>query len=271
MPGDVVLLTGASGLLGTLLRRAPPSGCELVAVTHRHEVRDMSTVHADLRDADEVESAVRQARPSLVVHAAYAKDHASIVDATHNVARAAAEVGADILLVSTDAVFSGDGVPRGEDAIPDPIWAYGRWKAEAEHVVSTGAVASTIVRLPLIVSIEPDDHVVRRLRSAADRGGTTIWFGDEVRQPARGAELAAAIWRIVSLGPSRRTGVWHLPGPECLSRVEIARRVVTRLGLSGSSVRAESTPPDAQRPRRLLLRDDRARDAIGWSPTPVMI
>ena len=153
----------------------------------------------------------------------------------------------------------------------DPIWDYGRWKAKAEEIVSTYTDDGAILRLPLIVSVGPDDHVVQHIRAAAARGETTNWFSDETRQPAEAAELAAAIWQIVSLDPAHRTGVWHLPGRECLSRAEIARRVVTRFGLDDDAVREERTPEHLQRPRHLHLRDDRAREAIGWSPAPVLV
>lgn len=271
MPSDVVLLTGASGLLGTWLRRVAPPGRTVVAVAHRRSLANVPTVRVDLRDAAAVKAAFQRSQPSLVIHAAYAKDHTSIVEATANVADAAADVGASTVFVSTDAVFSGDGTPRGEDAVPDPSWDYGRWKAKAEEIVSTRTDDGAILRLPLIVSVDPDDHVVQRIRSAAARGETTNWFSDETRQPASAAELAPAIWQIVSLDPAHRMGVWHLPGPERLSRAEIARRVVTRLGLDDDAVRNERSHEHLQRPRHLHLRDDRAREAIGWSPAPVLV
>lgn len=48
-------------------------------------------------------------------------------------------VGAAVLHVSTDAVFSGDGTGRDEHAVPDPVHDYGRWKAQAEHLVTSGS------------------------------------------------------------------------------------------------------------------------------------
>src|ERR1700712_397113 len=132
--GTTVLVTGASGLLGTWLRRAAPAGVDLVALAHRTPVPASPSVTADLRDADAVLEAFEISRPVLVIHAAMAVDEASIVGATRHIADAAAAVGADVAHISTDAVFSGDGRPVAEDAEPDPIWDYGRWKAEAESV-----------------------------------------------------------------------------------------------------------------------------------------
>jgi dTDP-4-dehydrorhamnose reductase len=233
-------------------------------------VAGCSEVVADLRERRAAVDAVRSARPSLVIHAAYAKDEASIVDATRNVVVAATQVGAGVLHVSTDAVFSGDGTPRHEDATPDPVSDYGRWKAEAEQIVTALAVDPTIVRLPLVVSLDPDDHAVARIRHGATRGEPTAWFGDEWRQPAEASELARAVWRIASLGPVDRAGQWHLPGPESLTRFEIAQRVVAVLGLDPGSIRMELAPPTTDRPRHLHLEDRRAREQIGWSPSTIL-
>ena len=144
-----VLLTGASGLLGAWLRRNSPRVHRGSRTTHRTRLRDSPEVIADLRDPDAVVAAVHQVRPSLVIHAAYARDRVATVDATQNVVDAAREVGVDVLYVSSDAVFSGDGSPRHEDAPPDPVWDCGRWKAQAERIVSCASATSVIVRLLL--------------------------------------------------------------------------------------------------------------------------
>lgn len=269
MADRVVLLTGASGLLGTWLLRSAPPDVDVVGLVHRRRLPTRSTVTADLREPLQVRAALRDARPSLVIHAAYAKDRASIVEATRHVVDAASDVGADVLHVSTDTVFRGDGVDRDEGAVPDPTFDYGRWKADAEHIVTARSTSNALVRPSLIVSVDPDDHAVEQIRTAAARGGTTAWFSDELRQPAHARDLADALWRIAALEPDRRAGAWHLPGPETLSRYDIATRVVDVLGLDPDSVVPERRPPDSDRPRHLHLRDDRARRDIGWSPSPI--
>ena len=227
-------------------------------------------MNADLRDDRSTIAAVKHADPSLVIHAAYAQDRASIVDATEHVVAAACEVDADVVVISTDAVFRGDGIARDEASAPDPVWDYGRWKAEAERIAVEPSAAAAIVRLPLLVSLDPDDHVVREIRTSAARGETTCWFTDETRQPALASEVAAAVWGIVELTTGDRGGTWHLAGPERLTRYEIALRVVDRLGLPRDAVEAGLTPEGAARPRDLALTDARARAEVGWDPTPVL-
>lgn len=242
----------------------------MVGLTRRAHPGGSDDVVADLRDPEATRAAVARARPALVLHAAYALDEASIVGATQNVVDAARSIGADVVQVSTDAVFSGDGAPRREDAAPDPIWGYGRWKARAEQIVTEEVEASAVVRLPLIVSLDPDDHVVTRIRRGVARREPTTWFDDELRQPAAASDIAPALWRVALLPPDDRAGTWHLPGPETLSRYRIAQRVVSALGLEADAIEPGRTPPSANRPRHLDLADDRARARIGWSPSRVL-
>jgi dTDP-4-dehydrorhamnose reductase len=269
-PTRPVLLTGASGLLGHwLLKRVPP-GTRVIALKHQRSVVAVPAVSADLRDADATLRAVMRVAPSLVIHAAYAHNRAAIVDATEHLGDAASAVDAGIVVVSTDAVFSGDGLPRDEAASPDPVWDYGRWKAEAERSALQRSNTAAIVRLPLLVSIDPDDHVVREIRTRAACGEQSRWFTDETRHPAPAHEIAAAIWRIASLPARSRVGTWHLPGCERLTRHEIALRVVDRLGLRRDIVEGVPTPQGAARPRDILFTGDRAHREIGWDPSPVL-
>ena len=239
----VVLLTGASGLVGTWLRRTVPVDVELVSLTHRADVPDSACVTADLRDAAAVGVVFERVRPSVVIHAAMAIDQASIVAATEHVVEGAAHVGADVIYTSTDAVFSGDGRAVDERAQPDPIWDYGQWKVHAESIVLGASTRSSVVRLPLVISLDPEDRGTERIRSGAGDGRPTRWFHDEMRQPAMARDIAEGLWRIASLGPDQRAGVWQLPGPESLSRYEIALRVADALQLDRSRVIAEPTPP----------------------------
>ena len=265
-----VLVTGASGLLGTWLVRTAHPDIEITAVVHRTPVEGLATAHLDLRRAAAVRDVIARVHPAVVVHAAYDKDRASIVAATEHLVDAAALVDARLVHVSSDTVFGGDGTCRDETSPTDPTSDYGRWKAEAESAVldADGAV----VRTSLLVSCDPDDHGLRRIRAGAagcEGGQPSGWYRDEYRQPAWASEVAAAIWRLVTLEPEARRGVWHLPGPERLSRYELARRQLGHAGLPASSITPVDRPVSSDRPADIVLGDDRARGEIGWAPAPI--
>jgi dTDP-4-dehydrorhamnose reductase len=227
-------------------------------------------VTADLRDAEAVAAVFASVRPSVVIHAAMAIDAASIVEATTNVVQSASLADADVVYVSTDAVFSGDGRTVDEQAPPDPVWDYGRWKVEAETVVLGASARSCIVRLPLVVSLDPEDRAVERIRTGARERRPTEWFRDEMRQPAMASDIAEGLWRITSLTPNQKSGPWHLAGPERLSRYEIAVRVADALQIDRDAVVAVPTPLDVVRPCDIDMSCDRARAAIGWEPARIL-
>ena len=266
MPGRVVLLTGASGLVGTWLVRTVPGDVDLVPLVHRTQLPAATSVTADLRDPAAVAAAVDRVRPAMIVHAAWKLDEPSIVDATANVVDAASAVGAEVVHLSTDVVFSGDGRPVDERSPARPVSDHGRWKLRAEEIVDEALVASCVVRLPLVISLDPEDDSTARLRAGAEAGRPTVWFTDEFRRPAMASDIADGLWRIASLPAERRSGVWHLAGPEVLSRAEIASRVATTLGLDPTALVAEPTPPGLDRPRHIDMRSERAVAEVGWDP-----
>lgn len=225
-------------------------------------------VRGDLRDPQEARRLVEHTGPDLVVHGAYERDfHQGIVDATANVADVARGAGAELVMISTDTVFAGDGSPRSETDEPDPVWDYGRWKAVAERIARRRDPTAAIVRLPLLVSLDPRDRMVERVAGAARQNGTIGWFTGEKRQPANASDIAQALWRIVELPADQRAGAWHLPGAEILTRRELGRRIARVLGVDdpGTEIHASGS-----RPHHLVLTDDRARTQVRWRPEPVL-
>ena len=118
-----LLLTGGSGRLGTELRTLLP---EIVAPT---------SAEMNLTDAAQVREVAQRERPEVIVHAAAytnvggaEKDRAACWNAnvvgTRNVAAAANAVGAKLVHISTDYVFSGEEGGYREDDTPGPVVNY---------------------------------------------------------------------------------------------------------------------------------------------------
>ena len=118
-----VLLTGGSGRLGTELRALIPG---LVAP---------SSSEMNLTDAAQLLDVVERERPEVIVHAAAytnvggaEKDREACWNAnvvgTRHVAAAANAVGAKLVHISTDYVFSGDEGGYRESDTPGPVVNY---------------------------------------------------------------------------------------------------------------------------------------------------
>lgn len=272
---SAVLITGGAGTVAGAMVRGAPEGVELHVTSHVSPVPDdvaaLATVHpVDLADRAAVGELLAQCSPDVVVHAAYRQsERRDIVDATEAVAAATASRGASLVHLSTDAVFDGEHAPYSEDDEPEPVHDYGRWKLDAERAAAAAVGDVCITRSSLVVRLEPPDPGTARLKQALSSGETVTLYEDEVRQPVMVDDLAAALWAIVSLPRAGRAGVWHLPGPERLTRLELGRRIAAVLDLPTSSIRTASAKEHpSPRPLDLTMLGDRW-SRLGLHPRPI--
>ena len=265
-----VLLTGAGGLLGGVVCRTAPSGVEVIGGIRRTPAPEgIPTAAIDLGSLRATAAIVRLA-PDVVIHCAYDKHEEDIVGATAAVAGACHETGAALIAMSTDVVFDGEHAPYAEDDAPDPVTDYGRWKAEAERIVAAACPDAAIVRTSLIIHSDPPDHGAQWLRRSLGEGKRVSLFTDEVRCPVMAVDLAAALWELASLPGERRGGIWHVAGPEPMSRAELGALMIDHWGLDGSLVdlRSQSTEP-GPRPRDLTVTCERMLSTLTVRPRPV--
>jgi dTDP-4-dehydrorhamnose reductase len=269
-----LLLTGASGLLGSNLLR---SGRERFDLFGLCSPRDPSPPgpRVDLTNARALRDAVEQFRPDVILHAGAMTGPVDCekhpdeamrvnVDATRLLASLAAEHGARFLFLSTDLVFDGNkGMYREEDPV-GPLSHYGRTKVLAEQATHERMPAALIVRTTLMVGFSPRGNrsVNEAMQTALDRGETLRLFRDEYRSIIGVGNLAEA---LLELADSTVTGVLHLAGPERRSRYDwgllIARRFGWDLSRLQPVTRAEM-PMVPPRPADVSLDIGRARRVL---------
>jgi dTDP-4-dehydrorhamnose reductase len=274
-PVRSVLVTGGAGLIASRLVLAAPPGVELVVTARRTPVPARVRAVADVRPVDLCDAAataalVEELSPEVVVHAAYTQTvRRDVVDASDSVAAAAAAAGSAVVHLSSDAVFDGDHPPYAEDDPPDPVSDYGRWKAEAERLVVAAVPDACITRTSLVISVDPPDGATAALLGGLRDGPPPRLFRDEWRQPIRVEDLVAELWALLARPRAGRAGIWHLPGPERLSRLELGRRMARFCGLDPDAiVEASRADHPTPRPADLTMVGDR-RTALGRPPGPV--
>lgn len=255
-PARRVLITGGAGLVGRHLVSTRPA-VHRVEVTRRRGAppADVPAHRVELTDEPAVRDLLVAQRPDVVVHTAYSKDlRSDIVDASASVAAACAAEGVALVHLSSDVVFDGEHAPYDEDDPVAPVNDYGRWKADAEQVVRARVDDACVVRLSLVVAADGSDSGSRWLVQEVAAGRRPTLFHDEIRCPIRADDLAAQLWALVGLGHDERAGVWHLPGPEALSRLELGRRVLAAAGLDPSvPVSGSCAQHPGPRPRDLTM------------------
>jgi dTDP-4-dehydrorhamnose reductase len=261
-----VAVTGAGGLVGGALCRLAPAGWDLVAMTRASSTPPgVASVACELTDVTATAGAMSEIAPDVVVHCAYSRARPDIVDATASVVAACRATGAALVHVSTDLVFDGGSAPYRECDEPRPTLAYGRDKWEAERVVGSRLPDAAIVRTSIVVSASPLDAASRWLVEALSAGRPVTLFSDEIRTPVLVEDLVESMAEIV--GRPDRAGIWHVAGPEAMSRVELGHRIAAMQGLDAAPIVVASAASSGEpRPRDVSLSCGRALAALSVRP-----
>lgn len=259
-----LLITGGAGYLGSeLARQAAGRQWDVVATyfTQRASAAPVALVALDIRDQPAVERVFGEAQPDVIIHTAYRQGGPDLWSTTAEgagvVARAARQVGARLIHMSTDALFDGEreGAYVEQDA-PRPITPYGEAKAEAERLVAELHPQALIVRTSLIYGGATPGVHEQLILDAADGRVDLAFFRDEMRCPVMVDELAAA---LLELAPKDVSGPLHLAGADVVSRYEFASLVAAAHGRQAQSLRSGlSAESGLRRPRNCALDCSRA-------------
>ena len=266
-----VAVTGASGRLGSALvgalADAPFTGPAGPVAWDRAAF--------DLDAPDGIGARLDRDRPEVVVHVAAWTDvdgcardpdlaMARNGHATGVLARACAERGLDLAIVSTNEVFAGslpEGGAYGPDDEPAPINPYGASKLAAERAAieayaSAGAGQLGIVRTAWLFG-SPATDFPGRILAAATRaraeGRPLRVVGDEWGTPTYTGDLAEGI--VDLLAEDAVHGIHHIVNGGSATRADWARDAIARAGLAVDIVEitAADWPRPSTPPRRGIL------------------
>jgi dTDP-4-dehydrorhamnose reductase len=267
-----VLITGGAGMLGSELIARAPGGVELHATQRTRPVAGAEAHGVELSDHAATAALLRRVRPDLVIHTAYSQAAAmrDVWWATQSLVHACAEVGCGLIHMSSDVVFDGERAPYAETDEPAPVSQYGRFKLWAESFVRAQMPHAAVIRTSLILRPYPADPVFTWMLNAQRCGEPVRLFVDELRCPIVVEDLAKQIWEIAALPPRSRAGIWHLAGPEALSRYSLGVLIGRWHGLElDAIVPAFNRDLSEPRPRDLRLLTTRADRELRTRPRPL--
>lgn len=246
----MILVTGVNGQLGY----------DVVKVL---EARDISCKGIDIQDlditkADDVMAYITQLNPSAVIHcAAYtAVDRAEEqmdlcvavnVDGTKHIALACQQIGAKMMYISTDYVFSGEGETAFEvDDTPAPLGAYGRTKLDGELAMQAVLQEHFIVRISWVFGVNGNNFIKTMLRLGAERESLNV-VADQVGSPTYTADLAVLLCDMIV---TDKYGVYHATNEGFCSWAEFAQAIMNRAGLDCkiNPIPTSEYPTPAKRP-----------------------
>lgn len=226
-----VLITGKNGQVGSCLVSQLSNMTEINFLALGRE-------ELDITDAEQVSKIVDEYKPSIIINAAAytavdkAESEVELANAINNfgpknLAKAAAQVNAAIIHISTDYVFSGskDGWYTETDEV-NPQGVYGQTKLAGEQSVVQECDAHIILRTAWVFSEFGNNFVKTMLRLAQTRNTLGV-VGDQFGGPTYAGDIAKTIVSIAQQlqQGSTKFGVYNYSGYPHVSWQEFASEI----------------------------------------------
>jgi dTDP-4-dehydrorhamnose reductase len=262
-----ILLIGKNGQVGWELAHALAPLGEIIAFDRKG---------LDLAVPDQIVSAVRSARPEVLINAAAytAVDRAeSEPDAAYAVNAAAVAILAEeakrvqalLIHYSTDYVFDGaKDTPYIEEDRPNPLNAYGRSKLAGERAVCSIDGPFLILRTSWVYSARGENFLLTIRRMLRERDQLRV-VSDQIGAPTSAGALAQATAELLqrhgAAALAERRGIYHATAAGSTSWHGFATQIA-RLERPGSPARlvpipSSEYPTAARRPRNSRLSNEK--------------
>ena len=256
-------VTGSNGQLGRALRKL--LGAKRVAWAGGKD-------DLDIREPEAVARLVREVEPDVIFNAAAYNNvdvaeteigQALAVNAAGPafLARAARDVGAVIVHVSTDYVFDGaQNRPYTEDDCPHPLSVYGVSKLAGEQLVRSSGAAYLVVRTSAVFgargSRTKGGSFVDRILARARSGQPLKVVADQAISPTYAPDLAAA---LVGLVRKHARGILHVTNSGSCTWHALAVEALKYAGIDApvAEIRARDLLTPAHRPPHAILSKER--------------
>jgi dTDP-4-dehydrorhamnose reductase len=264
-----VLVTGVTGQLGYDVARE---------LEKRHiEYKGTGSREMDISDAEAVKRVITAYHPDAIIHcAAYTAvdkaedDYGRAMDinakGTLAIAKAAKEIDAKMLYISTDYVFKGQGtVPFTVDAATAPLNVYGLTKLFGEEAVQMELSKYFIVRISWVFGKNGNNFIKTMLRLGQTHEELTV-VSDQWGSPTYTADLAPLLCDMVE---AEKYGVYHATNEGITNWAEFAATIMKEANLPCRirPIPSSDYPTKAVRPLNSRM-DKSSLDKAGFRRLP---
>lgn len=250
-----ILIIGAKGRLGKQL-------AENLSQNSAYTIQSVDSDELDITEFHDVRAYISYYAPHVVVNCAAWTDVDGCANdpqkALHingygagNIAIVCAEIGAEVVQISTNEVFDGtQTTPYREYDPTRPInpYAYSKWAGE--RAIMHSNPRHYIVRTAWLFA-HGGKNFIQSILNAASAGKPLRVVTDEIANPTYTDDLAHA---LPLLFQTHRYGIYHLVNTGSASRYEFARYVLDKAGYADTPItpitsaewqRASTPPPYA--------------------------
>lgn len=271
------LVTGARGFLGTNTAISLRGRVKTVGLARTHfSTTDYSRHEVlDLRDSDALVEVVRTVKPDVIMHGAAIAGHETAgrdpqqayavnVTATRILAEEADSLGAKLVFISTDALFSGSRGNYREEDPPEPFSVYGETKALGEEAVRASTANHLIVRTNFFGWSETGQKSILEFFVNALRQGVSVrGYPDFIVTSIYVQSLIETIWDLNVLGA---TGTMHVVSDDARSKYEFGCMVARSFGLHSELIEpllSKCEDHVTSRSRNLSLNTEKVTQLLG--------
>lgn len=272
-----ILITGASGLLGLNLALAVAGQHEITGVDRSKLAgTPFELLRADLLDRQAALHVLDTVRPEAVIHtAANANVDACEADPQGTrrlnaelpgeLAEACARRSIRLAHISTDAVFDGT-LQREytEEDAPNPLGVYAQTKLDGERNVLSAYPQAIVARVNFFGwSLSGTRSLSEFFYNKLSNGEQCNGFTDVFFCPLFVGDLADTLMLMLEKGLG---GLYHVVGPQALSKFDFGRRIANEFGFDPSLVIPKSVEDSgliARRSHNLKLSIHKLSTALG--------
>ena len=272
-----ILITGSKGQLGNELKDIINKGySEIGKVSEgikNSQVFDFDVDKLDITDLKSVKNVLSTIKPDVVINCAAAtnvdgcesdEDFAFKVNSLgpRNLAMICEKIGAKLVQVSTDYVFSGVGEkPLNEYDLTAPYSVYGKTKLLGENYVREFCSKYYIVRTAWLYGYVGHNFVYTMRRLGKEKDSINV-VNDQIGNPTHANDLA---YHILKLIETDEYGIYHCTGKGECSWYDFAKMIIE---LSGEECivkpcTSEEYKTPAKRPEYSSLDNMMLRNTVG--------
>lgn len=272
-----ILITGAGGQLASEIEKILlDKKCSIGEIDEKFlncNVICLDKSSLDISDLNQVDKKLKELMPDIIINcAAYTnvdgcesnKDLAFKVNSLgpRNIAMIAQNIGAKVVHISTDYVYSGEGdTPFCEYDMVNPISVYGRTKLLGDEYVKNFCDKYFIVRTSWVYGTKGKNFVYTIMNRAKELGKLKV-VNDQFGSPTNCEDLAYHILKIMN---TEEYGIYNCTGNGICTWYDFASKII-----EFSNIKCDITPCKtgefktvAKRPAYSYLDNMMIRNTVG--------
>jgi len=271
------LITGASGFLGTKTHRFFSDNSDEIHGIYFSNYQE-GLLNIDITSFEKVKYLFQELRPEIVIHSA-ALSKPSIcendkeqayninVEGVKNVLEGCKRSSSKIIFISTSSIFDGQKGNYLETDEPNPLNYYGKTKLKGEQLVQESGLDFVIARVSWLYGYNVRQNqnnftqtVLKKLSSKEDMNVRTYEYGC----PTLIDDVPLAIQKLII---NKKSGLYHITGPERVNRKEWSKKIAKIFELDTSFLKEQFLDEnDIQFPRDRSLNTNKIKRITQLSP-----